>query len=161
MSPKKGVFLAIFDHFSKFFIFLKEKRTFYATKRFLSIIYSIISFKRNRNEVNRTFLSLSNNYHAPMSPKPNQEPEVCHNYKSIQLYICKLYNYYNYTTIQLYNYTCTLLYNYTTIQLYTYITSSHLVRRTTWIHKGQDMRDQNQILTNLNMKNGQNSDLNM
>ena len=29
-----------------------------------------------------------------------------------------------------------------------------VVRRTTSIHKGQDMWDENEILTNLNMKNG-------
>ena len=35
-----------------------------------------------------------------------------------------------------------------------------VVRRTTWIYKDQGMRDWNEILTNLNMKNGQNTDLN-
>ena len=30
-----------------------------------------------KNEVNQAFLALSNNYHASMSLKPNQEPEVC------------------------------------------------------------------------------------
>ena len=35
-----------------------------------------------------------------------------------------------------------------------------MVRRTTWIYKGQDIRGWNEILTNLNMKNGQNTDLN-
>ena len=35
-----------------------------------------------------------------------------------------------------------------------------MVRRTTLIYKGQDIRDWNEILTNLNMKNGQNTDLN-
>ena len=77
MSPKKGYFWPFLTIFPSFSFFLKQKRIFYATKRFISIIYSIISFKRNKNEVNRTFLALSNNYHASMSPKPNQEPEVC------------------------------------------------------------------------------------
>ena len=35
-----------------------------------------------------------------------------------------------------------------------------VVHRTTWIYKDQDMRDYNEILTNLNMKNGKNTDLN-
>lgn len=43
----------------------------------ISIIYYLLSFKRNRNEVNRTFLAPSNNYHASTSPKSSQDPEVC------------------------------------------------------------------------------------
>ena len=77
MSPKRGIF-GHFWSFFQVFQFFKSKHAYFMPQKGLFLWYTqIISFKQNRNEVNRTFLALSNNYHASMSPKPNQEPEVC------------------------------------------------------------------------------------
>ena len=72
--------VAIFYLFQPLFIGNLGKKTYFKQKKvYINNLLNII-FQTKQNEVNRTFLALSNNYHAPMSPKPNQEPEVCHIY---------------------------------------------------------------------------------
>ena len=53
-------------------------------------ILNSISFKQSKNQVKRTFLAPSNNYHAQLAAKPNQDLEVCHIYIYIQQYFCKI-----------------------------------------------------------------------
>ena len=67
-------FLGIFSEPSHF-LPLKEHLL---TKKWSGIQnYIYISFKRSKNEVKRTFLAPSKNYHASTSAKINQVLEVC------------------------------------------------------------------------------------
>ena len=75
---KKGSFWAIF---CQFFISVEFFRPFMnnLNKMWIKfIVYNSISFKQSKNHVKRTFLAPSNNYHALLAAKPNQNLEVCY-----------------------------------------------------------------------------------
>ena len=74
---KTGHFSALFRHFSELSHFLPLNEHL-LTKKWSDIPnYIYISFKRSKNEVKRTFLVPSKNYHALTSAKINQVLEVC------------------------------------------------------------------------------------